>query len=364
MKKLIGNRKGADAFTFILTIIAVSVLILILVGLTMKYNSLANTIGGAGSSASLILSTYDTADGALLYLDNAASLSMQGAIYDFACNGFKLESGCGAPDNYVMWSRGSAVPAAGGYCTASVDKKLPGDYSAFEGYFTGRLDQQIAAYNKGSGVKLPEDNYELRLGRPGELKGELCAAGGEGCFDGKNPGELQLVGVAQKPVVVEDGRVRYEVLPSFRENSDVDLTGDFGKVKAKADALIGNIRNEGPIGSYEGLGWNVEKYSKACGRACNTGASCKVCHDECETGSDGKRTCRQVCYPGEWIHYYCDVTAGMGARIIDENYKKSGSEGYKAFVTSEGGRPEAKEYKYRFGLNWVEMQGAPVCVLI
>ncbi len=357
MRKLIGNKKGFDAFTFILTIMAVSVLILILVGLTIKYNNLANTFGGAGSSASKILSAYDRVDGALLYLDNAVGLSIQAAVYDLACNGFyQGKSGCEPSGDYVLWSSGRAVPSSGGSCVAVIDKSIPADYSAFNSYFMDKLDSHIAMYNAYSDVKLLEDNYELSLGRPGEL---FCS--GEAC-EGRNAGQLQLVGVAKAPLVVSDSRLRYEVMPSFRENGDVNLIGDFEKLTSGADALIGRVTKDGQIDSYQGSGleWNVEKYDKA-SRNCDTGKSCEICEEKCETGSDGEESCCQVCYSGELLHDYYDVTANVGVRIIDKNYEKGGSGGYKAFVTDESGSPTVKEYKYRFGLNWVEM-GDVECV--
>ncbi len=205
MKKLIKNKKGVDAFTFILTIIAVSVLIMILLGLTVKYNNLKNTIGGAGSSASMMLSTYDEADSALLYLDNAVGMSMKSSIYDLAYNGFYYGgSQCGSSNGRVLWSKGSAVTPQGSCTAAVVDKCVPGDYTApFNKYFMEKLNPHIAAYNKESDVKLPENNYELVLGKPGEL---FCSGGG---CDGRTEGKFQLVGKAEKPVSIGSSRVNY-----------------------------------------------------------------------------------------------------------------------------------------------------------
>ncbi len=370
MKKLIGSRKGVDAFTFVLTIIAISALTLILVGLTMKYSKLTNTIGGAGSSASVILSTYDKADSALLYLDNSVGMSMKSAIYGLAYNGFYYGgSRCGSSNGRVLWSRGSAVTDKGS-CNVVVDKCVPKVYaSPFEKYFTEKLNPYLSAYNKESEVNLPQNDYELSLGRPGEL---FCSGGG---CEGRNDGKFQLVGKADKPVRISNGRLNYSVLPSFRENSDVDLIGDFNEVTARADgflelidSLILKIQSspilseseiEGILNGYSragvGLEWSLEGYDTSKTGSCDTKSPCSVCCRSCEDGG----CCSSA--PGTTYRVYRNYYLDIGVRMSDEDYATSGKKGYKGFVEN-GGVP--KEYKYRFALHWVSLTPQTYCVPI
>lgn len=373
MKKLIRNKKGVDAFTFLLTIFAILVLGVILIGLTMKYNKLNNTIGEAGSSALSILSTYASADRALLYLDNAVGMSMDSAVYDLAYNGFYPAGGgeCGSYGAYSLWSKYEIKEPS---CTPEpVEGCIPSSYNgAFEGYFIGKLAKQLKAYNESSYPDLPNDGYDISLGSP-----EACS--GEGCFKGTGTGPLQLVGTNEMLVAVRSSTVNYNVTPSFRVNSDVDLTGDFGKVTSKSGALVG--QDEGSIGSSArsytketGLKWNVDGYDPGCGLECNTRQSCPYCKTECKEvevackkkGESGctETVCEEVCYPGVYIQRYCNTIADIGVKIPDEKYDKKKGDGYRAFVTSESGSPEVKEYNYRFGLNWVELEGEPECVPI
>ncbi len=381
MMKLMRSKRGLDAFTLVLTILAICVLLIILVGLTVKYNKLANTIGGAGSSASSILSAYDKADSALLYLDNAVGISMQDSIYELAHNGFYYGAGsCGVSSGRALWSDGTAQPVEGaGMCEAVTGSCTPGSYNSFKNYFADKLKQQLIAYNSDSDVRLPEDGYELLLVRPGDAAamGELCAEEGEGCFGGRTEGQLQLVGIAAQPLVVNSTRIRYEVMPSFRENSDVDLIGDFGKITGRAGQLVG--KDESSMGkmvaSYAGetgLEWNVDSYNRACGQACNTGEKCTYCCEEevveVSCATEEKPDCKKmetVCVrtcEGNLNHYYCDITADIGVKIPDGRYDKGGAGGYKSFVTNAGGVPEVKEYNYMFSLNWVEMQESKQCI--
>ncbi len=369
MKKLIGNKRGVDAFTLILTIIAVSVLILILVGLTIKYNNLKNTIGGAGSSASAILSTYDKADSALLYLDNAVDMSMKSSIYNLAYNGFYYGgSQCGSSNGRVLWSKGSAVTPQG-TCTAPVvDKCVPIGYTApFNKYFAEKLNPHLSAYNKESGVKLPENNYELSLGKPGEL---FCSGGG---CEGRTEGRFQIVGKAEEPISINSEKVSYTILPSFRENSDVDLIGNFNEVTAKADKLleiinplISKIQDKPVLSKQEierilngysrdgvELDWSLESYDTSKTGSCDTKSFCSVCCGSCEDGgccSSAPGTTYQV-----YRNYYLDI----GVKISDDDYSVGGKKGYKGFAES-GNVP--KEYKYRFSLQWVSLTPQTYCV--
>ncbi len=356
MKKLIKNKRGVDAFTLILTVIAVSVLIIILIGLTMKYNNLKNTIGGAGSSASKILSTYDKADSALLFLDNAASISMQDAFYKTAFNGFYSQekpSICGSHGDYAKWSNGCYEPIQ---CTAKVKTCIPKNYGAFYDYFGENLDSQIAEYNKSSDVNLTLDNYDLFL---------------NAVNDPNHP--VELLGLAEKPLIINESAVYYEVTPSFREAGEVNLIDDFKRIAENTNEVVDFIRelvknvNNWPIPSEDeikdfideynkkntGLEWSVDSYESHTGGLCETGDTCKTC---CP--------CGDKCCPAIGIIYqtYLSYNMDLGIKIVDNDYKTKGEKtGYKAYV-SDSGKPEVKDYDYRLSLNWISMTPMLSCV--
>lgn len=400
MKKLIRNKKGVDSFTFLLTIFAILVLGFILVGLTMKYNKLNNTIGEAGSSASSILSAYASADRALLYLDNAVGMSMQSSIYDLAYNGFYLggaPSKCGLNNNYQRWSEGlpdvDSSEIGLRMCNPLIEKCIPASYDAnFKSAFLGRLNGQVSAYNNGSEVNLSGDGYELQLGKT-EV---LCPDKSMGC-GGRNEGPFQLVGKTDKPMNMSSRRVNYTIMPSFRENADVDLAGHFERVTGKAFGLIAALEANPSMSEADitkiladynkaenDLEWKKENYATDCAPLCDTGESCQVCitccsEDEGEGGTGGEggdgtgggddgggeSKCSTVCVPGKTAQMYCDYNLALGVKIVADAYKLKGDKkGYVGFVAENGGTPEVKKYEYRFSFNWVELQPSTTCIPI
>ena len=423
MKKLIGNKRGVDLFTLIVTIIGISTLMLILIGLTMKYNLLFDTFKPVGSRAAFILEAYDDADGVLLYLDNAAKLSMQKAAYDLARNGFYSSasgsSDCGSTKDYVLWKKDDVKKVQNEQrCEPEILSCIPQDYYSFESYFNNELNSRITSYNGVSEFKLVQSNYELQLLQPAVTQDPSCSVAGQGCETSPccpgqglecrgTPGQeycvatkpgnqLQLVGIAQQPLVIDRENLHYEVMPSFRENIDVDLIGDFGKITSKAEALIGKEEEElkATLTAYndmnEGLRWilPVGGYK----RDCSMGNKCYI--EECTIDVEEEQCspaptptsiaiptptptstatavptptdeCEMVTVqePGKLVQRYCSVTANILVKVVDDKYKLPGdSEGYKKFVTIDGsGNPVVNEYAYRFALSWVEM-GEIECV--
>jgi len=77
---------------------------------------------------------------------------------------------------------------------------------------------------------------------------------------------LQIVGMATDPLIIEAKNLEYSPKPSFRESIDVDLFGDFRKIKTKAEALIGNEESElsAMLDDYnsldENLVWNLDSF--------------------------------------------------------------------------------------------------------
>ena len=370
MKKLANNKKGFDAFTFILTIISISVLVMILIGLTVKYNKLSTTLGGAGSQAAFVLQIYDNADSTLLYLDNSVQLSMRQAVFDLGDRGFDSSPSSCISFGYLLWSEGDHEVIEGkDECKATlassctIPTNLNGD---FEFLFSSKLNSYISSYNDESEVKLIESNYDdLRLSSPS--------------------GNLEVIGIAGNPFVIEKPNLKYEIKPSFRESIDIDLIGDFNKITEKATALIEKKEDalKSKLTSYnnenEGLRWvlPVDGYDRDC-RSSNecfvkdcifNKKECEMIDNVCPVDAAGAKIdpdcpdriedCHTVSVPGKFVHKYCSVTADIIVKIIDDKYRLEGeAEGYKKFLTIDGDNPVTEEYAYRFALNWFEMEDA------
>lgn len=343
--KLARSKKG-DAFTIILTILAISILMLILVGVLAKRSALSSD--PVGADAIYIFQQYDKADTALTYLDNSARLSAYQAASDFAANGFDV-SGCGVFKNlqgsdYNGWSMGSA---AAGVCTAQIDSCIPGSFEA--GKLNERVLQElnsyIDSYNEGRTTGIIPKGHDITLSEV--------------------DGSTEILGILKRPLRIESQDIVYDVEPSFRESIGINLISDFNKVAAKAPSLIG--ADDASIES-QGLKWDIDvqsQCSKSCslGRQCDTACESAKLDPDCDDlvhmedfGTGCPRT--KSCSSGALQRQYCDVTAFVTVRIIDDAHKLPGERiGLKKIIDAN----EVKDFEYRFALNWVEV-GDEECV--
>jgi len=424
--KIIKNKKASIApFPFLVGVMGILILLAILAITMTDYANLKKwERGPLGGKALGLFEAYQEADNALLYLDNAAKLSLQKATYDLSYNGFYPpgSSSCGLSGGHVWWSKGSAEKVSGKReCKAVFDYScIPskGDYNYFSGYFTTELDSHISSFNKHSNeLKLIPNNYYQKL--------ELIQYGNW----------LQVVGKAEEPIVINKPTIQYKFSPSFRENIDVDLIGNFKEITEKIKSLTEGVSEldeakiSDAIEAYnkeanKKLNWTVAFESDCSGNECyidectfeketacevkgkerpsrdevltspdwacvrttdgvedmywcerfspsgcgggdpNYCFSCKFCSFGCSGGTcnpapapDPDCETETVSVPGEFVHKYCEVTAKIDVKIVDDKYKLEGQdEGYKKFVIMENDKPVVNDYAYRFALNWVEIK--------
>ena len=323
-----------------------SVLAIVLIG----YNDIKeHSPEPLGGKAIAIYQTYQNVDDALLYLDEAAKLSLNKAVYDVANDGFydarvnscSSTKGIGDP---FWWSKGSTTDSI---CDAELTQCIPPNYDVFKDYFAAELESHIDSYNKEGKPKLVEDvsnNYDFKLSKSGKLE-----------ITGKTSEQINI-----KPIAKKHYTLYYKSNANFRESIDVNFDDNFKKLTAKALSLVGT----GTTVLEEGnLQWDINVVER-CGGECKMriGEVCET--DKCEFVKDDpdcddsitKCSTSEVCEMGTWKIPYCDQTASISVRVIDD-ISVSGERIFKKIVTEDG----SKDLTYRFALNWFEMGVDEVC---
>ena len=383
--KLFNGKKGLDGFSLVLTMIAIIVLTLILMGVILKYNSVSVAIGGkAGTNAFNVFSSYDKGDTGLLYLDNAAKLSLREAAYELGKNGFYGNSKtCGDKDGLGLWRVGSSFDSE---CRTDFSDKacMPENADALEDYFSEILTRHIIAFNEKMTRSLLEENNIIAEAEESELSSDY-----EYRFS-KVGERTQVLGLAKNPYVVIGDRVKYSVKPSFKESIDVNVYGDLEEIKSKVkEELVHKISSKNVDKDYlselvseiddERLSWAVESIRKFPLGSCNARTHCWVskkikvtdctiqvqdCVETDIVDGDGNAflKCDNQCgfsdkiiqERGDLKADRFDAVATISVKIQDDDYEN----GVKTFAYAE----ENKEYDYRFGLNWVEIGDFTCCI--
>ena len=374
--KIFNGKKGLDGFSLVLTMIAIIALTLILIGVILKDNSLSSTLGGkVGTNAFNVISSYDRGDAGLLYIDNAAKLSLQEAAYQLGKNGFYGRPRCTIGDLH-LWKVGTiheprCQPDFSDQTTCLPEN--PEITNHLEYHFRHIMNRHIEAFNEKEQNDL-SNNYEYQFKSADE--------------------RTQVLGIAQEPYEINGNRVKYSVTPSFKESIDVDVIGDFEEIKSKVEKLkqeisskVSNSENieENDLNSLvsdfnsERLVWRVEGISKALRKEnrCNTDKSCwveinveKLDRDksipDCSADPSGELLeCpgTGISFPtitelkhieGDLNRETFSAVALISIRIRDDNPDTD----VKTFAYETG----SEEYEYRFGLNWIETGDSICCV--
>ncbi len=356
----LNGRKGAvDLYPVIVSIMGIAIMVLIVVTLSFTYSGLENqNIRGLGARAFDLFETYQKADNSLFFIDEAAKMSAMNVVYELAFNGFHTSSSnsCGGSPTHPLWIKGDAVKVPGGSeCAAVTQDCTPADVSNFKSYFSSRLNSYLRAYNANNdrygNVDLQEGNYGFEL-------------------LGVN-GRLEVVGKATNALVVPpDKNIEYSVVPSFRESIDVDLLNDFAALKQATGSIAGKSRPEidsqfADANSFGKLKWALDGYKENCALSCSI-EDCtrdvKVTKNlkGCDPELNGDCTYEDVVeVAGTLQSQYCVTTADVSVRIPDARY--AAYTGNKGFSVLNGGKPEFREYTYRFAVSWAHDVNSPVC---
>jgi hypothetical protein len=145
MKSYKLRSKKAMIFHVMMVIVTFTVLLFALSMLDKKYQSLGGPIG---SKQAEIFNAYAKGENILLYIDQAAKLSAEKAIYDLGQkSGFSLSSSCGVNSRVLLWQKGA-------------QECYPDIYSNFNILFNQNMDIYLGKYPK---LNIPKNNYNVLI---------------------------------------------------------------------------------------------------------------------------------------------------------------------------------------------------------
>lgn len=182
----------------------VLVMFIVLVYAMGKLGSTRDSLGGdIGKKQAEIFKTYQSGENVLFYIDQAAKISSERAIYDLGQKGgFSERSNCGVLSGYYFWQRGSEE---------CYPENVKGNFYKF---LDINLNQHIDNYNILAEAKVPLSNYGFMLNNK-KLIGNAFENININIYDTKNEPTLSDVG-------------RYSIKPSFT----VDVSSDLSEYKS------------------------------------------------------------------------------------------------------------------------------------
>ncbi len=291
-----------------------------------------------GLNQTNVLQAYHEGEGKLLYIDQAAKISMQQAAYDLAQTGLysagKAEKMPAVvvlegktKREFVYWKDEAAIlNEEGDDCVIGTANSYPGEQEV-KAYFVedvmDNLNKHIDAYNaKTASEDIPSGNYES------------FAVSSEN-------GKTVLAANAKSEMVIENKPVTYKVMPSFKQAIGLDIFGDLAGITAK---VAGKPKEE-----VESYGWDISKagYSSQCiitSENSESAATCCYKYESCkeEEQVDGKCACeingKERVYRPYTKHDYAITT----------------DSGKSYFVLAEADVSHSP-VDYRFALGWVEL---------
>ncbi len=160
------NKKASSFWILIFTIVFVFILFFTVFKLFDKYGKISKH-KAIGERQEELLRLYQRGEKFLLYNDQAARLSGQQALYDFAKQGGMKTPKCGTYKGYAIWDFTKD-------CFAK-EEDLP--Y-----YFSAQMDLHSSRYLDKT-IKIPTDNY-IYVIKP-------------------ENGKLTLIGLAKEPITIE-----------------------------------------------------------------------------------------------------------------------------------------------------------------
>jgi hypothetical protein len=335
------NRRGTIAMYF--TVAGV----LLAFGVFLYYSSHTDKyIVNFGMEQNRILKTYQEGEKLLLYVDQAAKLSMQQAAYELARKGFysneefeSLSKKSVAGEQFVYWRNARAkLNNEKDDCVVGTTSNYPDEQniaSYFWSFFQDPFSKGINAYNKkrGDEAAIPNDYEGFSV-------------------DSEN-GKTVMAATASEPIVIENKPITYKVKPSFRQSIDLDLLSDLKTLK---DRIIGKSKEE--IKSYD---WDIKgsSHNAECVIISETSDEAATCcwkyQESCdEESKDAEGRCPCEEYGKEKVYrpytkYDYAVSADSGKRffiVVGEDVKNT-------------------QVTYKFALGWVELGSTRnVCVKV
>src|SRR3989338_4686710 len=354
LEKFVKNRKGLDYYPPLVAIIGIFVLGAIISMVFLKQYPLAAQFS-LGREPLRLFHTYATADKALAFVDESASIALERSAYISGKSGFYDSTpSCGSRDGLNLWSIGSMESD----CTFPLTTCYPGESGAasqFKSNFESALGELVKTFNakgpvivNGKPVVRP-DSYNLKL-QP-------------------VPGRTEITGTADKPLVIAYGvtnPLKYEVKAGFRVDLPFDLLTNRKAIVDTAQQAAGKLENDARdvINSADGVGgldwkedFNLERIGSICLHDVGT---CSCCQDEQECNKfDKDGFCVEW---GDWV----TVPAGDGT-VVEKlpfdiitapmSVKVDGAGGSHArfFIYDDAsGKVSGRDMTYEFPLTWMD----------
>lgn len=301
-----------------------------------------------GLNQTKIILAYQAGERALLYVDQAAKISMQQGAYELAKYGFYSKEGFDSAaklgfggEQFAYWKDESVgFDPEKQDCAVTVTENYPrvDDESTNANFWSithSHLSQQLGLAKRD----IPDSYNSFRTSR---------LSGG-----------TTLSAEASEPIVISNAPVIYKVRPSFKQSIILDFLGALYNLETQ---VAGKKREE------------VESYGFSIGKLATPG-TCVIVH---ETDPNAAECCLRL----EDCHKKKDVTeeetaelepcpcAEYGKERVYKNYVKydyaiSSNSGTSYFVDTASGVKNTPVV-YKFALGWAEINDAPqsVCVRV
>lgn len=361
------NKKGLNYYSPLIAIMGILILGAILSNLFVKQNRLASEFD-LGREQFRVLLAHSSAEKALLFVDNAARLSLEQAAYNYGKNGlYSAGSPCGSSGAFNYWTKDVILPKEN--CVPRTipcypDKNNPDPNireAALLSFFRQTLSSFVNSFNDKSGLKVEDSSVSIPFSYEEFTLSPVA-------------GRTEIIGKSKEPITItaaKTNKLVYEIKPSFRQSILVDViaNGDGVVSNSMQLAKISESATKEKLKGFSDPGklkWNLDSYTKA-PRACtyDTGITCKyVCDQICSTS--------EVCSPGEGenaapschkettcVPVYCDGTYKRTTSYDEFSSLVSSAEKDNVLVNSPAtNKPEFKNLEYDFGLSWIETTGS------
>ncbi len=352
-KMLKANKKGLNYYSPIIAIMGIFILGAILSNLFVKQNKLSADFD-LGREQFRILLAGTSAEKAMLFVDNAATLSLEHAAYKYGRNGFYEDvSPCGSINSYSLWEKevsltqDECIPKSIGPCYPSSNEMQ----STLLSFFGSNFNDGVSAFNSNSGLKVEGNNVVI----PSSYGFTISPAAGRTEITGKSSQPVSIVAAKTNQLV-------YEIKPDFRESIAPDVISEGSEVANKAPQLVRQSSNgvNTMLNSFKSanpaLQWKLDSYSSpqtSCSHnvgTCTYDCNCVTVENPCPDDNTKKCTsesCETCVGTNVETVTYTDYNAAFSVTDVASG---------KGFYVSDppSAQPQLKSLDYRFGLSWLE----------
>ncbi len=357
------NKKGLNYYSPLIAIMGIAILGLILSNLFVKQYKLSSDFD-IGREQFRILLTESSAEKVLLFVDNAARLALEQAVYNAANKGFRVTaSPCSGKGGFEYWAQDkisaddNCVPKKSGPECYPGEGAMKTDIELlFKNTFTGFL----AGFNSQKAIIIPPDYEKFSVSHA--------------------DGMTEVLGTAKEPVTIKQANLEYEIKPNFRESVPGDVISEGNAVVEVAKQLVRKSKDDAKavVSAADGVGgldWDEKFDYQTTSTSCSfqTGSFCGCCKTEesCEEykldaggnpvlDKDGNPVCAKKGTTevpvGEGTEYtvvpYDLFNIPMSVKANDPASKTAHRQLLVYDETAK--KPALKELSYDFALSWIE----------